>query len=61
MHLDYDIHYDVYIDVNMFKKTRWRRDRFRQLIGMNTVNLNVVCKLIFAFPPENICESVKCK
>ena len=26
----------------------------RQLIDMNAVNLSVVCKLIFAFPPENI-------
>ena len=30
-------------------------DRSRQLIGMATVNLGVVCKLIFAFPSENIC------
>ena len=27
----------------------------QKLIGMTTVNLGVVCKLIFAFPPENIC------
>ena len=27
-------------------------DRSRQLIDMTTVNLGVVCKLIFAFPPE---------
>ena len=27
-------------------------------IGMNTVNLSFVCKLIFAFPTENICVSV---
>ena len=26
----------------------------RQLIGMTTVHLGVVCKLIFAFLPENI-------
>ena len=26
---------------------------------MNTVNLSIVCKLIFALPPENICVSVK--
>ena len=26
---------------------------------MNTVNLSVVCKLIFAFTPKNICVSVK--
>ena len=29
-------------------------DRSRQLISMTTVNLGVVCKLIFAFLPENI-------
>ena len=38
-------------------KSRWRRDRIGQLIGMNIVNLSVVCKLIFAFPPETICVS----
>ena len=27
----------------------------RQLISMTTFNLGVVCKLIFAFLPENIC------
>ena len=26
---------------------------------MTTVNLGVVCKLIFAFPPENVCVSVR--
>ena len=30
-----------------------------QLIGITTVNLGAVCKLIFAFPPENICVSVR--
>ena len=33
-------------------------DRRRQLISMTTVNLGVVCKLIFAFLPENIGVSV---
>ena len=58
MHLDYDVHYDAYDDVMKFKKIRWRQDRIRQLIGLNIVNLSVVCELIFAFPPENICVSV---
>ena len=31
---------------------RWQQDCIRHLICMNTVNLSVVCKLIFAFPPE---------
>ena len=31
----------------------------RQLIGMTTVNLGVVCKLIFAFLTENIGVSVR--
>ena len=31
-------------------------DRIRQLIGMTNVNLGVACKLIFAFPPENMCK-----
>ena len=35
------------------------KDSIRQLLGINTVNLSIVCKLIFAFPPENICVSVK--
>ena len=30
-----------------------------ELIDMNTVNLSVVCKLIFAFQHENICVRVK--
>ena len=34
-------------------------DRSRQLIGMTTVNLGVVCKLIFAFLFENIGVSVR--
>ena len=34
-------------------------DRINLLIGMTTVNLDVVCKLIFAFPPENTCVSVR--
>ena len=29
------------------------------LNGMNTVNLSVECKFIFAFSPENICVSIK--
>ena len=58
VHLDYDVHYDAYIDVTMFKKTRLRLNRIGQMIGMNTVNLSVVSKLIFAFQPENICVSV---
>ena len=57
MHLDYDVHYDAHDDVTTFKKQDG--GEIRQLIGMNTVNLSVVCKLIFAFPPENICVSVK--
>ena len=34
-------------------------DHGRQLIGMTTVNLGVVCKLIFAFLPENIDVSAR--
>ena len=45
-----DVHYDAYVDVMTLKK---------QDGGMNAVNLSVVCKLIVAFPPENICVSVK--
>ena len=52
------MHYDAYDDVMKLKKIRWRRDHIGQLIGMNTVNLSIVCKFIFAFPPENICVSV---
>ena len=52
--------YDAYVDVTTLK-TRWWRDRFRQLTGMNTVNLSFVCKFTFAIPPENICVSGKCK
>ena len=51
-HLDYEVHYNAYEDVTTLKKTRWRLDRIRQLIGLDTVYLSVVCKLIFAFPPE---------
>ena len=40
-------------------KTGWRRDRIRQLMGMNTVNSSLVCKFFLAFPPKNICVSVK--
>ena len=31
----------------------------RQLIGMTTVHLGIVCKLIFAFLPENIGVGVR--
>ena len=34
-------------------------DRSRQLISMTIVNLGVVCKLIFAFLPDNICVSIR--
>ena len=54
-----DVHYDVYVDVTTLKKKGWWGDRISPLIGMNTVTLSVVCKFIFAFPPENICVSVK--
>ena len=43
----------------IFKKQDGRRDCIRQLIGMTSVNISVICKLTFAFPPENICVSVK--
>ena len=56
----YDVHhmFGEYVDVTTLK-ARWRRDRIRQLIGMNTVYLIVVCKLMFAFSPENIYVSAK--
>ena len=35
------------------------KDRSRRLIGMTTINLGVICKLIFVFLPENIGVSVR--
>ena len=40
------------------QKSGWRRDRIRQLIGIDSVNFSVVRKLIFACLPGNICVSV---
>ena len=33
------------VDVMEVQNTKWRRERIRQLIGVNTVNSSVVCKL----------------
>ena len=44
----YDMHYDAYVDVTTYKQQDGG-DRIQQLIGMNTVNLSIVYKLIFIF------------
>ena len=55
------MNYDAYVDVTTLKNTRLQQDRIRQLIGMITVNLSIVCKFIFAFPHEYLCKGkVKC-
>ena len=48
----------AYVDVTTFKNDKTAK-LHRQLIGMNTVNLSAIIKVIFALPTENICVSVK--
>ena len=58
-HLDYDVRYDAYVIVTTFEKQDDSEITLDSRSTGNTVNLSVVCKLTFAFPPDNICVSVK--